>query len=381
MASPSPPPSPFNASFGVDPELASAAHVAVTTALKIQPGEKVLIVANPFRDSIEISRALFDAALAAGGCPSLLVQPVKAQLDYAEETLIAAFESHPDVVMSISTQKMGKDRSGLETPYQWDGVSYDHVFHYQLYGAKTLRAFWSPRITRDSFLRTVPVDYSELRGRCRRIKEILDKAERIRVTNPGGTDITLGARGRSAFSDDGDFSLPGTGGNLPAGEVFLSPELGTAEGVIVFDGSISCVSGDLVLERPVRALVRGGFVAGVEGDSEAAEVRRSLEDGAESARRMAAEGRISPEKGVQYARNARNLGELGIGLNPRARITGNMLEDEKVLRTCHFAIGSNYDEDAPALVHFDGLVSEPTITAFLPAGREVLVERDGELLL
>jgi len=381
MASPSLPPSTFEAAFGADPELASAARVAVSSALRLQPGEKVLIVANPCRDSIEISRALFDAVLDAEARPSLLVQPVKAQLDYAEEALIAAFESHPDVVMSISAQKMGKDRSGLETPYEWDEVSYDHVFHYQLYGAKTLRAFWSPRITRDSFLRTVPIDYSELRGRCRRIKEVLDKAERIRVTNPKGTDITIGARGRSAFSDDGDFSQPGQGGNLPAGEVFLSPELGTADGVIVFDGSISCVSGDLVLAKPVRAVVRGGFVAEVEGDSEAAEVRRSLEDGAESARRLASEGRLSPEKGEQYARNARNLGELGIGLNPRARITGNMLEDEKVLRTCHFAIGSNYDEDAPALVHFDGLVTEPTITAYLPHGREVVIERDGELLL
>ena len=381
MASPSLTPSNFESAFGPDPELAAAARTAVSGALKVQPGEKVLIVANPCRDSIEISRALFDATLSAGGRPSLLVQPVKAQLDYAEEALIAAFESHPDVVMSISAQKMGKDRSGLETPYEWDDISYDHIFHYQLYGAKTLRAFWSPRITRDSFLRSVPIDYAELRGRCRRIKEVLDKAERIRVTNPKGTDITLGTRGRSAFSDDGDFSLPGQGGNLPAGEVFLSPELGTADGVIVFDGSISCVSGDLVLDRLVRAVVKGGFVAEVEGDSEAAEVRRSLEDGAESARRMAAEGRISPEKGEQYARNARNLGELGIGLNPNARISGNMLEDEKVLRTCHFAIGSNYDEDAPALVHFDGLVTEPTVTAFLPGGRQVVIERDGELLL
>lgn len=381
MASPSLPPSTFEAAFGADPDLSAAARVAVAAALRIQPGEKVLIVANPSRDSVEISRALFDAALASGGRPSLLVQPVKAQLDYAEEALISAFESHPDVVMSISAEKMGKDRSGLETPYEWADISYDHVFHYQLYGAKTLRAFWSPRITRDSFLRTVPVDYAELRGRCRRIKEVLDKAERIQVTNPKGTDITLGARGRSAFSDDGDFSLPGRGGNLPAGEVFLSPELGTADGVVVFDGSISCVSGDLVLDRPVRAVVKGGFVTEVEGDSEAAEVRRSLEDGAASARRMAEEGRISREKGEQYARNARNLGELGIGLNPNARITGNMLEDEKVLRTCHFAIGSNYDEDAPALVHFDGLVTEPTITAFLPGGRRVVIERDGELLL
>lgn len=381
MASPTLPPFTFEAAFGVDPELAAAARVAVSSALRIQPGEKILIVANPCRDSIEISRALFDAALISEGRPSLLVQPVKDQLDYAEEALIAAFESHPDVVMSISAQKMGKDKSGLETPYEWDEVSYDHIFHYQLYGAKTLRAFWSPRITRESFLRTVPIDYTELRGRCRRIKEVLDKAERIRVTNPKGTDITLGARGRYAFSDDGDFSLPGQGGNLPAGEVFLSPELGTADGLIVFDGSISCVSGDLLLAEPVRAVVKDGFVTEVEGDAGATEVRRSLEDGADSARRMAQEGRISPEKGEQYARNARNLGELGIGLNPQARISGNMLEDEKVLRTCHFAIGSNYDEDAPALVHFDGLVTEPTITAFLPGGRQVVIEQNGELLL
>ena len=381
MISPSLPPSTFGAALGVDPELFAAARTAVTVVLKVQPGEKVLIVANPSRESLEISQALFDAALEARGQPSILIQPVKAQLDYAEETLIAAFESHPDVVMSISAEKMGKDRSGLETPYEWDDVSYDHVFHYQLYGAKTLRAFWSPRITRESFIRTVPIDYAELRGRCRRIKEVLDKALQLRVTNAGGTDITIGARGRSAFTDDGDYTLPGAGGNLPAGEVFLSPELGTAEGIIVFDGSISCVSGDLVLARPVAATIRGGFVAEVSGDSEAGEVRRSLDAGAENARRMAAEGRISPEKGEQYARNARNLGELGIGLNPRARITGNMLEDEKVIRTCHFALGSNYDEDAPALVHFDGLVSEPTITAVMPNGKEIVVEREGELLL
>ena len=56
-----------------------------------------------------------------------------------------------------------------------------------------------------------------------------------------------------------------------------------------------------------------------------------------------------------------------------------MLEDEKAFRTCHFAIGMNYDEDAPTLIHLDGLVKEPTITAQFEDGSEKIIEKDGEL--
>jgi aminopeptidase len=381
MTSPSLPSSSFDAAFGIDAELKLAAHTAISVSLKVQPGEKVLIVTNPDKEAMTISYALFDAVLEARGRPSLFVQPVKAQLDYAEDALIAAFESQPDVVLSISAEKLGKDRSGLETPYEWDDVSYDHVFDYQLHGAKTLRACWSPRITRESFIRTVPIDYAELRARCRRVKEVLDKAVSVHVVNAKGTDITVGAKGRKAFSDDGDFAAPGSGGNLPAGEVFLSPELGTSNGTIAFDGSISCAVGDLIIGEPVIVTVKNGFAAAVAGGPEADEVRKSLEAGEMSARKMSAEGRIPPEKGALYARNAKSLGELGIGLNPSARITGNMLEDEKAFHTCHFALGANYDEDAPALVHFDGLVTAPTITAVMPDGKEVVILRDGTLLL
>ena len=64
---------------------------------------------------------------------------------------------------------------------------------------------------------------------------------------------------------------------------------------------------------------------------------------------------------LRTQKNARNIGELGIGLNPAASINGNMLEDEKAFHTCHFAIGQNYDNDAPSLIHLDGVVRNPTI--------------------
>jgi len=77
---------------------------------------------------------------------------------------------------------------------------------------------------------------------------------------------------------------------------------------------------------------------------------------------MVGKGEMEKIKAEEYSRNARALGEFGIGLNPKAKIVGNVLEDEKVLGTVHFAIGSNYDQDVLALIHSDGIVKNPTIT-------------------
>ncbi|MBQ3318948.1 MAG: peptidase M17, partial [Spirochaetia bacterium] len=71
--------------------------------------------------------------------------------------------------------------------------------------------------------------------------------------------------------------------------------------------------------------------------------------------------------------------EIGIGLNPAAQITGNMLEDEKAFHTCHIAIGHNYDEDAPALIHLDGLIRRPTIELFFEDGSSKNILKDGNL--
>ena len=56
-----------------------------------------------------------------------------------------------------------------------------------------------------------------------------------------------------------------------------------------------------------------------------------------------------------------------------------MLEDEKAFRTCHFAIGENYDGDAPSLIHFDGVVKEPSIVIKYEDGTEFAVLKNGEL--
>jgi hypothetical protein len=213
----------FRTWFPSDPALEHACQVAVERSLAVKPGERVLIVTNPETEVSAISLCLYDACAAAGVKPSILFQPVKGQLDFADPGVIAAIAAEPDVVVSMSAERMGKDRAAQQSPIAHEGREWDHVFHYLLYGKKTIRSFWSPRATREMFRRTVPIDYERLKRECQAVGGLLGAACAARIESPAGCDLRIGLRGREAFLDDGDFSKPGSGGNLPAGEAFISP--------------------------------------------------------------------------------------------------------------------------------------------------------------
>lgn len=363
----------------MDDELFKAAKVAAEDVLTVKKDEKVLIITNPETNVYSISTAMYDAVLYCGGKPVIMVQPFKTQLDYAEKSVISAIKSNPDICISLSAEKLGKDEAAISEHYKAGEKEYDHIFDY-LFREKKMRAFWSPSVTVEMFKKTVPIDYHRLRKECVDINSILDKAVSVHVTSEKGTDIVLGVNGREAQSDDGDFRAPGQGGNLPAGEVYISPELGSSNGTIAFDGSISLPVGDLVIESPIIATVKDNYVTELSGDKEANRLEEALNSGRDNALEMVSQGKLSPTEGDEYAKNSRNLGELGIGLNRKAEIVGNMLEDEKVYSTCHIAIGSNYDNDAKATIHLDGLINLPTIVAKYKDGTEKTIMESGMLV-
>jgi hypothetical protein len=369
----------FGKSIAVSRALRRAAAVAMGEVLGAKKGERVLIITNPEKDVMQISLALYDASLDAGAAPLLVVQPAKSLLDFAEDGVIHALRSGPEIALSISTRKLGKDRFAMKKNYKHKGKSLDHIFNYLL-ASKQTRSFWSPSVTVEMFKKTVPIDYARLRRNCSGLKKALDRADRLHITTKKGTDLVLGLRGRKAFTDDGDFSRPGTGGNLPAGEVYISPELGVGEGTLVFDGCISSDRGVIIIRKPIKVTVKNNLVTTITGGREAGLLRATLERARKTTRRFAAEGKIPRRDLAAYLRNIRNLGELGIGLNEKATIVGNMLQDEKVFRTCHIAIGSNYDEDAKALIHLDGLVRAPTVELVSKAGRARVIMKEGRLV-
>ena len=365
----------------IDENLKKAADTSIKDVLDVQPDERVLIVTNPVEDVYTISVALHDAVLQAGGVPVLLVQPVKSQIDMAEEGVIKAIESEPDVLISMSAEKIGKDARGIRWPYEYNGEKFDHIFDFLRDGKKTMRAFWSPGVTKQIFMDTVPIDYERLVRESLALKMIFDDAVAVTVTSGKGTDVRIGIRNRKGILDNGDYRKGGEGGNLPAGETFISPENGSVDGVVVYDGSISLNEGEVIIREPIRVEIKNGFVSNIDGGDEAEKLKETLLLSEQNARMFEKEGKISQGMGEVYAKNARNIGELGIGLNPKAKIIGNMLVDEKAYGTCHIAIGSNYDNDAPCLTHLDGLVLEPTVTVRYGDGTTRVIMDQGSLRL
>ena len=132
---------------------------------------------------------------------------------------------------------------------------------------------------------------------------------------------------------------PGEVSALPGGEVSLPPVEGTSEGIVVWER----VASDLgALDGPVTITVRAGRATA-----------------SRAAPRPTVCARSSP--GV---RDADNIGEIGIGLNPAARIGDEITEAKKAFGTVHLALGDSANEYGGLVecdVHLDGLVMAPTI--------------------
>jgi len=88
----------------------------------------------------------------------------------------------------------------------------------------------------------VNVDYVKLKSKGETIQEILNAGKDLQITNKNGTNLTLQIEGRPSFLSDGviseeDIEIGGAACQvwLPAGEVYLAPVSGTANGLAVVD--------------------------------------------------------------------------------------------------------------------------------------------------
>jgi leucyl aminopeptidase (aminopeptidase T) len=192
------------------------------------------------------------------------------------------------------------------------------------------------------FVTGLDADYEAIAAECESMLEAVSEAEEIRVTSPAGTDVTFEPGDREWHADTGIVHEPGDFSNLPAGEVFVSPE--TANGTYVVDGTISPY-GLLDDGQSVEIVVEDGYVTDISDP----EVRELVESAAEEA-----------------GDAAYNLAELGIGTNTAVtELVGSILLDEKAGGTVHVAIGDDAgiggDTDAP--IHEDGVIRNPTVYA------------------
>ena len=196
-------------------------------------------------------------------------------------------------------------------------------------------------------------DIERLRRRGAAVAAALDAGSEARITCPLGSDLRLGIEGRTAIPDAGELTAPGAFGNLPCGEGFIAPVEGSGEGTLVVAGSIAGIG---KVAEPVTLSVGEGHLREASG----------------------AEGARLLELLSAHGPDGTNVAELGIGTNEKATLTGEILEDEKILGTAHVAFGASagIGGTVQVPVHLDCVVLDPDVTV----DGEPLV-RGGELLV
>lgn len=198
-------------------------------------------------------------------------------------------------------------------------------------------------------------DFAAIREVAVRLADRLRGARWVSVTSPAGCDVKVSIAGREP---KGWYTAivrePGEISALPGGEVSFPPVEGTSSGVIVVERVMTDIG---ALSEPIRITVRDGLAVKIEGGEEAGRLRELID-------------------GVP---GATNIGELGIGMNPMARVSDDITESKKAAGTVHFALGDSaggYGGTVECPLHLDGLVFAPTIAI----DGEVVIQ-DGRMLL
>ena len=91
----------------------SPSDTVIQNVCKVRKNERVLIIANPH--TADIAQDLYTSASNAGARTTLIFQSEKTSFDNAEPEVIAAIATNPDVCISVSACKLGKDRGQCKT--------------------------------------------------------------------------------------------------------------------------------------------------------------------------------------------------------------------------------------------------------------------------
>ena len=298
------------------------ARTIMDNCVSLRAGETVLIVTDMVQE--KIAKVLSAAAVERGA--EVIVSIMKPRKRAGEEPpkIIAESMKHADVVL-------------IPVSY-----SVTHTFAVKEAAESGARLLVLTDFTEEMLISGgIEADFRSIKPICKGVADAFTKGSKVHVTTPGGTDLWLditGRRGNALYCvvEPGEFST------IPTVEANSSPVEGSANGRIVADASIPYL-GIGVLDEPVVVDVKDGFITDIRGGRQAEVLKRDLASHNDP--------------------NCYNIAELGVGLNPKCRLCGIMLEDEGVISTAHIGIGTSITLGSvvKAPTHYDLLMWNPRI--------------------
>jgi leucyl aminopeptidase (aminopeptidase T) len=189
------------------------------------------------------------------------------------------------------------------------------------------------------------------------LMEKLQTAQKIKITTPTGTHLTLSVQNRPFFTDTMmDWKLM-KWMNLPTGEVIVAPVEDSLKGTLVADVAVGGIG---PLKAPVEVAVKKGRAQTI------------LCDDPEVLQRIGNSLNTDAMAGI--------VGEFAFGINPKARLVEEFLETEKMQGTVHIAFGDNSDMpggENHSGNHMDLMMAHPTVDAVSADGTVVRVLENG----
>ena len=313
------------------PDLRPAISTVLNRCLAVREGEDVLVIAD--RGTMPIGVALREGAMENGAEVVLAIMEPR-QVDGTEPPRpLADALAACDVFIAPTTRSLSHTTARTRATDA---------------GA---RGATMPGVTEEMLARTMTIDFDTMAARSRALAALLTESDTAHITCARGSDLTLDLAGRRGTADDGTLTERGAFGNLPCGEGFISPRGG--DGKVVVAGTIATL-GDA--NEPATLTIESGRLVGAHGGL-----------GPRFLELLQAAGALGT-----------NLAELGIGTNDHARLSGNVLEDEKILGTVHVAFGASagIGGSVSVPIHLDAVIVEPTLEIgserVLDVGRFVL---------
>jgi leucyl aminopeptidase (aminopeptidase T) len=245
------------------PDLAALAHRIAITSAGVKAGDVVVVAGG--KHTIPLMEAIAIEAQKAGGMINLFLSSDSVTRSYyrdvAEDHLAQAptffgdwvrtidvwiglpgEEDFPSLLAGIPESRVAKAMEAgqmLNEVINRSGVRFVYVGYPSPGAAKASRMPYET-LERQHWA-GVGADYGAIAARGRALKALLDGAREVRVTAPGGTDLTFAVGDRAVLVNDGIVTEEDAKGavllarfaSLPGGEILIAPPERSAKGKVV----------------------------------------------------------------------------------------------------------------------------------------------------
>lgn len=308
--------------------LAMSAKMVVETCMDIRRGENVLIVCDPTTGAI--GQALHEAITERSERVLLIVMPKGRHHGEEPPAPVASLMRQQQVILAPTRYSLTHTRAIRQALRE---------------GA---RVATMPGMTEEMFTHGgMSANFNEIKRKISNLGPYLRRRRIINVKSDSGTDITFEVNWREwKLDDNGICNRPRMLTNLPAGKAFIMPREGTMNGKVIIDGSWDAT----LLDEEIELEIENGIVIDVKGGTIAANIRQEF-------------GEVARKLRTKERENVWTVAEFGFGVNEQARLGGNVLEDEKRLGTCYFAIGDNtaLGGNSSVGIHIPGVLKSPSV--------------------